>query len=159
MRPLPRSEAISTLWGQLPNDPFAVPPGPFVAWAGMDKAAFDAKLAALKTAQAAYIKAVGQYEMSQGDLHEKDAELADFAVAALTEGRAQFATGTAEAEVIDAIPNAPAAHRRRIRPPLPLPHRPGPIRRTWNTTRRTPPVSMCCTKARPTPPLPSSPTT
>jgi len=43
-----RMEAMTTLWGQLPNDPFSNPAGPFVAWTGMDKAAFDVKLATLK---------------------------------------------------------------------------------------------------------------
>jgi len=103
-----RMEAMSTLWGQLPNDPFSNPAGPFVAWAGMDKAAFDAKLTTLKTNQAAFVTADEGYEKSQGDLHAKDSFMADLAVAALAEGRGQFAEGTPEREVIDSIPTEPA---------------------------------------------------
>ena len=103
-----RVEAMSSLWGQLPNDPFIDPPAPFVAWGGMDKAAFDAKLAALKDAQSAFVRADESYEMAQGDLHAKDEELADLAAACLAEGRAQFPTGTPEREVIDSIPTAPS---------------------------------------------------
>jgi len=103
-----RVEAMSSLWGQLPNDPFTDPPAPFVAWGGMDKAAFDAKLAALKQAQSAFVRADESYERAQGDLHAKDEELADLATACLAEGRAQFPTGTPEREVLDSIPTEPA---------------------------------------------------
>lgn len=103
-----RMEMMTALWSQLPNDPFAVPPGPFVAWAAMNQAAFDAKLATMKTAQAALVAAVGDFEMAEGDLHAKDAHMADLAVAGLEEGRSQFAVGTPEREVIDAIPIEPA---------------------------------------------------
>lgn len=104
-----RMEALSTLWGQLPNDPFSNPPGPLMAWGGMDKAAFDAKLATAKSAQAAFVTADEAYQKSQGDLHAKDAEMADLATAALSEGRAQFEVGTSEREAIDSIPTIPAS--------------------------------------------------
>jgi len=104
-----RMESMSALWTQLPNDPFLSPPGPFVAWSGMNQAAFDALLATLKTAQAAFVAADADFEMAEGDLHAKDAHLADVAVSALEEGRAQFAVGTPQREVIDAIPTTPAA--------------------------------------------------
>jgi hypothetical protein len=103
-----RVEAMSSLWGQLPNDPFTDPPAPFVAWGEMTKAAFDAKLAALKEAQSAFVRADESYEMAQGDLHAKDEELADLATACLAEGRAQFPAGTPEREVLDSIPTEPA---------------------------------------------------
>jgi len=104
-----RSETISILWGQLPNDTHLTPPGPFVAWPGMTKIAFDAILAALLAAQSAFVAASEDFEMAQGDLHIKDAHVADLVVAALGEGRAQFSNGTAEREVIDSIPTALAA--------------------------------------------------
>jgi hypothetical protein len=104
-----RLETMSSLWVQLPNDPYAVPPGPLVAWPGMTKVAFDLKLTTLKTAHATFVTAVEDFEMDQGDLHAKDAHLADVAVAALAEGRAQFAVGTPQREVIDSIPTEPAS--------------------------------------------------
>jgi len=104
-----RMESMSALWTQLPNDPFSSPPGPFVAWSGMNQAAFDALLATLKTAQAAFVAADADFEMAEGVLHAKDAHLADLAVAALEEGRSQFPVATPAREVIDSIPTAPAA--------------------------------------------------
>jgi hypothetical protein len=99
-----RMEAMSSLWGQLPNDPFAVPPGPLVAWPGMNKAAFDAKLATMIAGHNGLVNAYEDFQLAEGALHAKDSELADLAVAALAEGRAQFPAGTPEREVIDSIP-------------------------------------------------------
>ena len=104
-----RMELTSSLWKQLPNDPYSSPPGPLVAWPGMTNAAFDAILAALITAQAAFVTAVEDFEMAQGDLHAKDAHMADLAVSALEEGRSQFPIGTPEREVIDSVPTVAAA--------------------------------------------------
>jgi hypothetical protein len=104
-----RMEMMTALWTQLPNDPFTTPPGPFVAWPGMDQTAFDAKLATMKTAQGAFVAADQNFEKAEGDLHAKDSHIADLVVAALEEGRSQFAIGTPEREVIDAVPTAPAA--------------------------------------------------
>jgi len=104
-----RMEAMTSLWGQLPLDPNVTPPAQLVPWPGMTKAAFDTKLTALKTAQSAFVTAVEDFEMDEGDLHAKDAHLADLAVAALAEGRAQFNNGTAQREVIDSIPTTPAS--------------------------------------------------
>jgi len=104
-----RMDAMMALWSQLPNDPFSSPPGPFVAWAGMDQAAFSALLTAMTTAQATFVTADKAFEKAEGDQHAKDAHMADLAVAALDEGRSQFPVGTPEREVIDAIPIEPAA--------------------------------------------------
>ncbi len=101
-----RMEALSILWGQLPN-----PPGSatvFKAWDTMDKAAFDALLTTLKTKQAAFATVDQDYEITQGNLHEGLDALEDFVTAALIQGRAQFVEGTAEREVIDAIPLEPS---------------------------------------------------
>ncbi len=105
-----RMEAMSSMWGQLPDDPYANPPGPFVAWPTMDQAAFDAKLAALVAAQGSFVTADTGFEKAEGNLHAKDAQLGDLAVACLAEGRSQFEEGTPEREVIDAIPTEPAQH-------------------------------------------------
>lgn len=104
-----RMEAMKALWAQLPNDPYAVPPGPFVAWTGMTQAAFTTKLTTMTTAQAAFVNGFEDFEMAEGDMHTKDAHMADVAVAALEEGRSQFPVGTPQREVIDSIPTEPAA--------------------------------------------------
>lgn len=104
-----RMDSMKALWAQLPNDPYAAPPGPFVPWAGMDQAAFGVKLTTMTTAQAAFVVAFENFQKAEGDLHAKDAHLADVAVAALEEGRSQFVDGTSEREVINSIPTAPAS--------------------------------------------------
>jgi len=104
-----RMDAMKALWAVLPNDPYAVPPGPFVAWGGMNLAAFTAKSTTMTTAHAAFVNAFEDFQMAEGDLHTKDAHLAEVAVSALEEGRSQFVVGTPEREVIDSIPNTPAS--------------------------------------------------
>jgi len=105
-----RMDDMIALWSQLPNDPFSSPPGPFVAWVGMDQAAFTALLATMMTAQGTFVTADKAFEKAEGDLHTQDAHMADLAVAALEEGRSQFTNAeTTEREVIDAIPIEPAA--------------------------------------------------
>lgn len=103
-----RMDAMKALWALLPNDPYAMPPGPFVAWAGMDQAAFTTILTAMTAAHAAFVVAFESFQKSEGDLHTKDAHLADIAVASLEEGRAQFPTGTSQRSIIDSIPTLPA---------------------------------------------------
>lgn len=104
-----RLAAMKALWAQLPNDPYSSPAGPFVAWVGMDQAAFDTKLTTLTTVRGAFVTADENFEMAEGNLHAKDAHLAEIVVAALEEGRSQFIVGTPQREVIDSIPNTPAA--------------------------------------------------
>ena len=104
-----RMDSMKALWAQLPNDPYAVPPGPLVAWPGMDQVAFAAKLTTMTTAQTAFVNADEDFQMAEGDLHAKDAHMAEVAVSALEEGRSQFPVGTPEREVIDSIPTVPAA--------------------------------------------------
>ncbi len=101
-----RMEATSILWGQLPNPPGSATA--FKAWDTMDKVAFDALLTTLKTKQTAFATVDQDYEIAQGNLHEALTTLEDFVTAALIQGRAQFVEGTAEREVIDAIPQEPA---------------------------------------------------
>ncbi|MBM3972426.1 MAG: hypothetical protein FJ302_21595 [Planctomycetes bacterium] len=104
-----RMGAMQALWTQLPNDPYSSPAGPFVAWVGMDQAAFDTKLTTMTTAHAAFVTADENFEMAEGNLHTKDAHLAELIVSALEEGRSQFPIGTPQREVIDSIPTTPAA--------------------------------------------------
>ncbi len=101
-----RCEAAVALDYQIPH---AVPAGPMVAWPGMDQAAFDAKLTTMTNAQAAFVIAFEAFQKAEGDLHAKDAHMADVAVAALEEGRSQFTEGTTGREVIDSIPIEPSS--------------------------------------------------
>lgn len=103
---LHRARAISILWGKLPHPPGSA--APFKAWDTMDKATFDALLANLETKLDTYTNEADDYEEAQGNLHKKDAEMADFITAALAQGRYQFAEGTPQREVIDHIPTDPA---------------------------------------------------
>lgn len=104
-----RMTAIKALWAQLPNDPYSSPAGPFVAWAGMDQAAFTTKLTTMTAAHTAFVNAFEDFQMAEGDLHDKDAHLAEIAVSALEEGRAQFMIGTPQREVIASVPMMPSA--------------------------------------------------
>lgn len=110
-----RLKAISTLWGKLPNPPGSATP--FKAWDTMDKAAFDAYLIALEGSDgppvvvgtlAAKANAESAFQVAEGALHTAEASMEDFTTNALIQGRAQFPPGTANREVIDAIPTAPA---------------------------------------------------
>lgn len=103
---LRRAQAMSILWGKLPNPPGSATP--FKAWDTMDKAAFDALLAALDTKLDTFTNETDDYEEAQGNLHKKDGEMEDYITAALAQGRYQFAEGTPQREVIDAIPSDPA---------------------------------------------------
>lgn len=103
---LRRAQAISILWGKLPNPPGSATP--FKAWDTMDKTAFDALLAALDTKLDTFTNETDDYEEAQGNLHKKDGEMEDYITAALAQGRYQFPEGTPQREVIDAIPSDPA---------------------------------------------------
>lgn len=103
-----RGQSISVLWGKLPNPPGSITP--FKAWDTMDKAAFDALLAALEAKLDTYTNESDDYEEAQGNLHKKAGEMSDFITAALAQGRFQFSEGTPQRNVIDHIPTAPAQH-------------------------------------------------
>jgi hypothetical protein len=100
-----RAQAISDLWAKLPNPP---------AWSGpfkvgtMDLAAFDGLALALEAAERLEKEAEQAFELREGLLHTQHQTLADFAAAALAQGRGQFAEGTPEREMINRVPTAPA---------------------------------------------------
>lgn len=115
METLNRGKAISILWGKLPNPPGSLTP--FVAWPGMDKAAFDAFITAIEGSEgppvvvgtlAAKATAESAFQVAEGALHAFEQVMEDFATNALIQGRGQFPEGSANREVIDAIPTAPA---------------------------------------------------
>ena len=100
-----RGKSIEIKWGQLPN-----PSG----WAGPFKvgpithAVFTGYVAALESKVAAMGAADGSFQLSEGSLHRTQAGMSDFVTAALQQGRAQFAPGTPERDVIDRVPVASA---------------------------------------------------
>ena len=103
---LKRGQAISVLWGKLPNPPGSV--SEFKAWDTMDKDAFDALVTALDDTLDGFTDNTDDYDEAQANVHTKDAEMLDFIGAALTQGRHQFADGTSQREIIDHIPTVPA---------------------------------------------------
>ena len=112
---LTRLKGISVLWGKLPNPPGALTP--FKAWDTMGKTEFDAFITAIEGTVgppvvigtiAAKATAESGLQVAEGALHTAEAALGDFATNALIQGRGQFPEGTANREVIDAIPTAPA---------------------------------------------------
>lgn len=102
-----RMEAISKLWPLLPDDPNTA--APFLPWTGMDQAAFNALLTTIATTQTAFTSAFEDFQLAEGNLHDSDESMNDFAVSALAEGRALFLDGSTEREVIDSLPLEPAA--------------------------------------------------
>ena len=102
-----RMESISKLWPLLPNDPNTA--APFLPWTGMDQVAFNALLTTIATTQTAFTSAFGDFQLAEGNLHDSDESMNDFAVSALAEGRSLFLDGSTEREVIDSLPLEPAA--------------------------------------------------
>lgn len=109
-----RLKAISTLWGKLPHPPSSATP--FKAWDTMGKAEFDAFITAIEGSagppvvigtQTAKATAKSAMQVAEAGLHTAVNAMEDFNTAALIQGRAQFPEGTANREVIDAIPTQP----------------------------------------------------
>jgi hypothetical protein len=72
------------------------------------KSQFDTLITTARAADVALPAADQDFQHAEADLHVKHNTLADFVTAALQQGRSQFAPGSAEREVIDAIPSFPA---------------------------------------------------
>ena len=105
-----RMKETSALWVKLPllTDP-PNPPAVFLPWPGMTQSVFETARVAVDTDELALTNASAPYELAQGDLN-KVVDAADvFATQATIQGRAQFDPGTPERDVIDRIPNEPAA--------------------------------------------------
>ena len=105
-----RMKETSVLWVKLPllTDP-PNPPAVFLPWPGMTQAVFEAARVAIDTEELALTNASAPYELAQGDLNKVVAAAGVFATQATIQGRAQFDPGTPERDVIDRIPNEPAA--------------------------------------------------
>ena len=105
-----RMEEMSVLWVKLPLLPN--PPGPpvvFEPWPGMPQSVFEGARVAVDTEEAAVSAATAPYELAQGDLNQGIAAADVFGTQATIQGRAQFDPGSPERDVIDRIPNEPAA--------------------------------------------------
>lgn len=110
-----RLKAISTLWAQLPNPPGSATP--FKAWDTMGKAEFDAFITPIEGSagppvvigtQTAKATAESAMQVAEAGIHTIENAMEDFNTNALIQGRGQFPEGTANRELIDAIPTQPA---------------------------------------------------
>ena len=102
---LTRADAILALWAELPQ--VGTPPADFVVKQGTETLS-EAAFQTLRDAAGAtheHIPEVDQiFQIKEADLHAKQREMGEVITASLTEGKSQFDDGTAEREVIDAIP-------------------------------------------------------
>lgn len=104
-----RAAANAALWATLPQ--VGVPAAAFTVGQGtavLALAGFQGLMAAAGVADGAIPGADQDFQAAEGEVHEKQAELEDFTGAALELGRSQYPVGTAEREIIDAIPTEPA---------------------------------------------------
>jgi hypothetical protein len=102
---LERGQTLNHCWASLPNPPGWLTPfkvGP------LDKTAFDALVSGLESAHKTVTDADQPFQLAEGAFRKQKDVMGDFVNAALQQGRAQFAEGTPERNVLDAIPTAPA---------------------------------------------------
>ena len=102
-----RGTASEALWTVLPL--VGTPPAAFTVGQGtttLALAGFTALITAARAADGAIPASDEDFQGAEADLHAKMAELEDVVTAALEQGRSQFAVGTPQREIIDAIPTA-----------------------------------------------------
>lgn len=103
---LTRGLAISKLWEALPL--VGTPPAAFTVGRGtgaaVTRAQFDTLLGEARTLDSGIALADELFQQKEAALHKKQKEMEDVAGAALAQGNSQFDEGTAEREMIDAIP-------------------------------------------------------
>ena len=109
-----RGDLLAALWAKLPlpPPPYPVPVGPpphyVVPYAGMELLDFLGLRSSALSQESVIPIVESEYEKQEGVLHEQEAVLRDFNVAARTQGMNQFTSGW-EREVIEAIPTEPPA--------------------------------------------------
>ena len=106
-----RADAILALWATLP--PVGAPPAAFrygQGTADVTMAQFTALQTAARSADASIPELDQAFQHHEGRLHVAHAEVDDFVTAAVATGRSRFAQGSAEREVIEAIPGSLPAH-------------------------------------------------
>jgi hypothetical protein len=107
-----RAEAIAALWPKLPlpPPPYPVPGGPpphiVEPFSGMTVLVFTGLLESARSLENTLPDLEAEYEKQEGLLHEQEAKMRDFNVAARAQGLVQFPTGW-QHEVIEAIPTNP----------------------------------------------------
>ena len=103
---LTRAEMIAALWADLPL--VGAPPAAFTVGRGTEPAvtlaAFNTLLAEARALDEAIAPADQLFQKQEAGLHAKQREMEDFISAALAQGVSQFEAGSAEREIIDAIP-------------------------------------------------------
>ena len=107
-----RADAIGALWETLPliNQPSG-PAAAFTYGMGADDvtlAEFTAMRAAAQGADTAIPPIDQAFQSAEGTLHLTLADMEDFVQAAFAQGRSQFAVGTQERELIEAVPESPS---------------------------------------------------
>ena len=119
---LVRADTSVALWGHLPL--VGTPPAAFTVGQGtgaLPLAGFTALLAAARAADGAMPAADEAAQAAEADVHVKLAEFGDFVTAALEQGRSQFAAGSPEREIIDAVPLVNSTGGGGSPPPPPPP--------------------------------------
>lgn len=117
-----RAAAHAALWAVLPQ--VGVPLAAFTVGQGtgtLALAGFQALMTAAGAADAAIPGTDQDFQAAEAAVHSKMAELQDFGTAALELGRSQYPEGTAEREIIDAIPTEAAGGGGSTPPPPPPP--------------------------------------
>ena len=112
---LTRGAASDALWATLPQ--IGSPAAAFTVLQGdavLSRAGFTALIAAARAADGAIPASDEDFQAAEADLHAKMGELEDFVTAALEQGRSQFAEGTPQREIIDAIPQATGGGGGRV---------------------------------------------
>lgn len=105
-----RGRASAAAWGKLP--PLGTPPAAFAVKQGeetLTQAELIALIGAAVAAEDDLPVKDQDFQMAEGTLHAKQAEIQDVVTAALQQGRSQFPnSATPQREVIDAIPTQPS---------------------------------------------------
>lgn len=107
-----RADAIVALWGVLPlvNQPSG-PAAAFTFGMGMEDvtlAEFTALRGQAKAADEAIPQADQEFQSAEATVHLTLADMEDFVQAAFAQGRSQFAEGTPQREIIEAVPEVPS---------------------------------------------------
>jgi hypothetical protein len=105
---LHRMKELSAVWNALPNVPDTTKP--FVV-RGVTQAIFDQQIEELDAKITAYTKESALLDNEEAKLRVFNARVEDFITAALVQGRAQFAPGTPERALIEAVPTEPSTQR------------------------------------------------
>jgi hypothetical protein len=105
---LHRMKELSAVWAALPNVPETNLP---FAVRGVAQENFDEQLEELDGKITVYTKESALLDNEEAKLRVFNAKVEDFITAALVQGRAQYAAGTPERALIEAVPTEPSTAR------------------------------------------------